>query len=358
MRLLALVTEAFGGHGGIARYNRDLLAALSQSSAVEAVTVVSRFGDVEAADLPPRITQRAARPGRLGWSAAAVESALRVCPDAIFCGHLNAAPLAAGVAGLLRRPLWLQLHGIEAWPDRGRTLRRSVGAASLVTAVSRHTRRRFLGWADLPPERVRVLPNTLDAVYRPRPRRADLVGRYGLEGRKVVLTVGRLSPSERYKGHDRVIAALPRTLARIPDLVYLIVGGGEDRGRLEALARTAGVAPHVVFAGQVADGELPDHYALADVFAMPSTGEGFGIVFLEAAASGLAVIGGDRDGSLDALADGAIGRAIEPDDPIALGEALVTALETGGGANPDALRRFAFDHFAHHVDALVRSLGH
>lgn len=356
MRLLALVTEAFGGHGGIARYNRDLLTALSRSSPVEAVIVVPRFGDVEA-DLPPRVAQRAARPGRLGWSAAATEAALRMRPDAIFCGHLNAAPLAAALSRVLRRPLWLQLHGIEAWPDRGRTMRRAARAASLVTAVSRHTRRRFLGWSDLPPERVRVLPNTLDAVYRPRPRRADLVGRYGLEGRRVVLTVGRLAPSERYKGHDRVIAALPRILARVPDMVYLIVGGGEDRARLEALARTGGVASHVVFAGRVADGDLPDHYALADVFAMPSTGEGFGIVFLEAAASGLAVIGGDRDGSLDALADGAIGRAIDPDDPIALGDALVTALKTGEAADPAALRRFAFDHFARHVDALVRSLG-
>ena len=119
----------------------------------------------------------------------------------------------------------------------------------------------------------------------------------------MLLTVSRLAASERYKGHDRVISVLPRVLERSPDVAYLVVGDGDDRQRLEEMAQKAGVAHAMRFAGHVPHQELPDYFRLADVFVMPSTGEGFGIVFLEAAASGLPVIGGNRDGSVDALAE-------------------------------------------------------
>jgi phosphatidylinositol alpha-1,6-mannosyltransferase len=217
----------------------------------------------------------------------------------------------------------------------------------------------LLAWADVAPHRVRVLPNTVDAAYAPRPRREELVARYGLEGRHVVLTVGRLSASERYKGHDRLIAALPGILSRVPDAAYLIVGSGDDQARLSQLAKAAGVADRVVFASQVPDAELADHFALAHVFAMPSTGEGFGIAYLEAAASGLPVIGGNADGSVDALADGRIGRLVDPLSVPEIEAAVVDALE---GRHPvphaaEEARRFAFPRFAAQVDTLVASLG-
>ena len=86
--------------------------------------------------------------------------------------------------------------------------------------------------------------------------------------------------------------------------------------------KPAGVGAAVRFVGQVARQELPDYYRLADVFVMPSTGEGFGIVFLEASAADLPVIGGNRDGSVDALAEGRIGTLIDPDDVHGLVEAI------------------------------------
>src|SRR5262249_13068089 len=155
-------------------------------------------------------------------------------------------------------------------------------------------------------------PNTVTSGYTPRPRRDDLISRHGLMGRRIILTVGRLAASERYKGHDRLIAALPGVLLRVPDIAYLIVGGGDDQSRLEHLASESGITDRVTFAGHVPDEELPDYFALAHVFAMPSTGEGFGIVFLEAAATGVQIIGGNRDGSVDALAEGRIGRLVDP----------------------------------------------
>jgi phosphatidylinositol alpha-1,6-mannosyltransferase len=358
MNILALLTDGLGAGGGIARYNRDLMTALAASRRVSQVVALPRFGDAGAA-APPKVQQLGACPGRAQWAARALALATRRRLDAVLCGHLYAVPLAAAIAGMRRVPLWVQVHGTDAWQAPGAVHRHSLCAAALITSVSRHTRTRLLAWADVAPHRVRVLPNTVDAAFAPRPRRDDLIARYGLAGRRVILTVGRLNALERYKGHDRVIAALPGILARVPDAAYLIVGSGDDQPRLAQLAAATGVAARVILAGQVPDAELADHLALAEVFAMPSTGEGFGIVYLEAAAAGLAVIAGNADGSVDALAEGRIGRLVDPLAVDAIEAAVIDALE-GRHPAPQAAaeaRRFAFPRFAAHVDTLVASLG-
>jgi phosphatidylinositol alpha-1,6-mannosyltransferase len=356
---MALLTDGFGRSGGIARFNQDLMTALSQSSQVSQTVALPRFAAASAAT-PVHVEQLAPSPGRAAWIARTLALAARQRFDAVFCGHLNAVPLAAAVARLRRVPLWVQVHGIEAWRAPGALHRRSLAAATLVTSVSRHTRGRVLAWADIPPHRVRVLPNTVGSSFSPCQCQDDLAARLGLAGRSVVLTVGRLSAAERYKGHDRLIAALPGILAQVPRAAYLIVGSGDDQPRLEGLARVAGVSDRVVFAGQVPDAELARYLALADVFAMPSTGEGFGIAFVEAAAAGLPVIGGNRDGSVDALADGRIGRLVDPGSRTEIEAAVIDAL-TGRhprlAAGAEGPQRFAFARFAAHVDALVAGLA-
>src|SRR5205814_2260990 len=147
---------------------------------------------------------------------------------------------------------------------------------------------------------------------------------------------------------DRVLQALPGLLNSHPDLVYIIIGEGDDRKRLESLASQSGLAYAVQFTGQVRPSEVADYYRLADVFVMPSTQEGFGIVFLEAIASGLAAIGGNRDGSVDALGDGAIGQLIDPLNVGQLVQAIRVALAEGG-PNPTQIHRFRFENFARHV---------
>jgi phosphatidylinositol alpha-1,6-mannosyltransferase len=353
MNLLALITDGFGAAGGIGRYNRDLMTALALSSKVSQVVALPRFGS--AGELPRRVVQLPAVEGRLAWIGRAVALGVKQRFDAVFCGHMNAAPLAAMLARATGRPLWLQAHGIEAWESRGAMQRKAVQGARLVTCVSRYTRKRLLEWSDADPARVRVLPNTIHEIGGRRAKPASLLERHGLGGKRVVLTVGRLSAAERYKGHDRVIAALPAVALRVPNVVYLVVGSGDDASRLRQLAADLGVGNRVIFAGQVADAELPGYFQAADVFAMPSTGEGFGIVFLEAAAAGVPVIGCGRDGSRDALAEGRAGTMVDPDN----GEALVAALADGlqgrlAGAS-DVVRRFAFDNFSRHVDELVRT---
>jgi phosphatidylinositol alpha-1,6-mannosyltransferase len=302
--------------------------------------------------LSPRVRQLRPVKGRFAYSFAALRTARRHRPiDLVFCGHLFMAPLAACIARFLAVPLWVQVHGVEAWDELSGLYRWSVESATLVTSVSRYTRRRLLEWAANDPARVKVLPNTVDSRYQPGPKPHYLLERHAADAKKVLLTVSRLVSSERYKGHDRVIRSLPRLLSQHPDTVYVIVGEGDDRPRLEALAVQCGVVEKVQFAGMVPEEELPDYFRLADVFVMPSTGEGFGVVFLEAMASGVRVIGGGQDGSRDALCDGALGILVDPENCDELALAIQAALDSPARTG-DRTDRFKSHLFAEHLNAL------
>lgn len=327
-KVLALVTDAYGGGGGIAQYNRDLLGALAAMPQVAAIDVLPRAaGDVEA--LPAKVRQHPARGGRIAYVAAAARQALGRRPDVIFCGHLNLAGLAAGLARRTGARLVLQLHGIEAWETPSPVQRWGAESADLVLSVSRHTRSRILSWARIAPERVAVLPNTVSEHFTPGDRAAARA-KVGLGDELALLSVGRLAAAERYKGQDRVIALLPRLRAELGEAVYLIAGDGDDLPRLKALAGQSGGAEHVRFLGQASARDLPDLYRAADLFVLPSTGEGFGIVYLEAMACGTPALGLAARGAVDALADGELGDATGEDD---LFEALVRRLKS---PRPDA----------------------
>ena len=315
VRCLALVTDAFGGSGGIAQYNRDFLFSLANSGMFARIAVLARLAD-KTVRAPDGVMQRLPRGGKLGYALAALRLTIAQRPQVVICGHINLLPLAVALARLSRAKLVVQMHGIEAWP-RPRALRRmSVEAADLVLCVSRFTRAAVLSWAVLPPERVIVLPNTVGENFAPGYDDA-LREELGLTGKRVLLTVARLDSHQRNKGHDRVIAAIPRLVAEGHDIAYVVVGKGDDRARLSALAAAAGVTERVIFLGEVAPQRSRHAYRMADLFIMPSTGEGFGISFLEAMASGTPALGLNVAGALDALADGELGTLTSEHDMVA-----------------------------------------
>ena len=353
MKILALITEGFGGLGGIARYNSDFLPALSSSGPEVSIVVLPRISKGVPDKLPPKMIWKKAPSGKLGYAFFALRTLLREGPfDLIFCGHLHLTPLAAILARIANKPFWLQLYGIEAWHKPSKVLREAVKKARLVTAVSRYTRRKFLSWACVSPERVRVLPSTVGGQFQPGKKPDYLLERYGLKGKKVLFTLSRLSAKERYKGQDRVIDIMPGLLQKNPNLVYVIAGEGDDRKRLEALTREKNLNGTVQFVGKVKEQELADHYRMADLFVMPSTQEGFGIVFLEAAACGLPVVGGNQDGSVDALLEGKTGSPVKADDPEKLRSAILEGLDSKK-APRKAAKKFSSLNFSTFVEDLI-----
>ncbi len=306
--MLALVTDAFGGRGGIAQYNRDFLGALADARSVSSITILPRHAP-NLLSVPEKIEQMKPRPGRVAYSVAALRTALFRPIDLVFCGHLFMAPLAALIARIKGAKLIVQTHGIEAWAWPSRLQRAALERADLVLCVSRYTRAAVLSWAAIAPERVLVVPNTVREAFIPGDDSAQRAA-LALEGKRVLLTVGRMDSRERYKGHDRVIEAITDLVAKGHDICYLVVGEGDDRARLEALARDAGVGERVRFLGTIELESLVQTYRMADLFVMPSTGEGFGVAFLEAMASGTPALGLNVAGANDALADGELGMAI------------------------------------------------
>lgn len=357
LRIAALLTDAYGGIGGIAKFNRDLLAALNCMPEVSEVLALPRLIQREPEPRPERVHYdvRAAH-GKASYVQRALRlSARRV--DLVICGHLNLLPLAWLTSRIRRCPLLLIVHGIEAWrPHHNPLVRALLPHVDAVAAVSRYTVERMRTWSGVAEECFHLLPNCVDlAAFTPRPRNVSLARRYNLQDRRVLLTVGRLDGRERYKGFDEVLEVLPRLVREEPGIVYVIVGDGDDRARLQAKAQALGVADRVVFAGYVSEAEKIDLYNLADVYVMPGQGEGFGIVYLEAMACGVPAIGSTLDGSRDALRDGRLGRLVDPRDPEQLLQAIRSALAAPRG-RPAGLEYFSDQSYRERVAALVREL--
>ncbi|WP_436495697.1 glycosyltransferase family 4 protein [Actinokineospora sp. HUAS TT18] len=242
--------------------------------------------------------------------------------DAVWFGA--AAPLALlgptlKAAGARRTVA--STHGHEVgWsmlPGARQAIRRIGSTTDVVTYVSDYTRTRFAA-AFGPRAALELLPSGVDTdVYRPDPSaRAEIRARHGLGDRPTVVCVSRLMPR---KGQDMLIRALPAIREQVPDAALLLVGGGPYRSRLESLARQVGV--DVVLTGSVPWEELPAHYAAGDVFAMPCRTHGrgldveaLGIVFLEAAATGLPVVVGRSGGAPETVLDGKTGHVVNGRD--------------------------------------------
>lgn len=355
-RVLALVSDAYGGHGGIAAYNRDVLQALSEHPRIARTVVVPRLAAFAPEKIPERIDFRSwAMGGVPRFLLAATIEALRLRPHLIHCGHIHYAPLAAALGRLLGVPWSLSLYGFEAWQRiDGPLVNRSVARADLLLPIGKVTERRF--HAAFPEVRAPavLMPNALNREkFGMRPRNPALVERYGIGGRKVVMTMARLGVDHHDKGFERMFAALPEIARRVPNLSYLICGDGSHRGELERRSVELGLADRVCFTGYVAEAEKADHYRLADAFVMPSTGEGFGFVFTEAMACGIPVVASKADGGMDAIRDGALGRSVDPDDRAGLADAVVAALGDTP-AIPAGLDYFDYPHFRQRLhDALA-----
>jgi phosphatidylinositol alpha-1,6-mannosyltransferase len=268
--------------------------------------------------------------------AAAIAKA-RHCEAVIFGA---AAPLGLITPALRRAGVGKAIaitHGHEAgWaalPGARALLRRIGDQTDVVTYLGEYFRLRLAG--ALSPaaaaRMTRLHPGVDAARFRPDPEAREAIrARYGIAGRPVVVCVSRLV---RRKGQDTLLKAWPAVKEKVPDAALLIVSGGPREAALHRLSERTGLAASVRFTGPVPSAELPAHYAAGDVFAMPCRTrrggldvEGLGIVYLEASATGLPVVGGDSGGAPDAILDGETGYVVPGRDTGALAERLIALL--------------------------------
>ncbi|MDH6079404.1 glycosyltransferase [Chrysosporum ovalisporum ANA283AFssAo] len=256
-------------------------------------------------------------------------------PDLIISTHLNFTPAAHQLKRLLGIPYWTVAHGVDAWNIDNPKLQQALHHCHGILAVSQYTGDRLIKEQSLNSEKISILHNTFNpGQFQPAAKPAYLLTRHQLTPEQpVILTVGRLSASEQYKGYDQMIRAMVKIRSVIPNAHYMIVGKGDDQPRIEQLISQLQLQNCVTLGGFVPDDELCDYYNLCDVFAMPSKGEGFGIVYLEALACGKPVVGGNQDAAIDALCHGKLGALVNPDDIDDIAQTIIQILQ----------RRYAHD---------------
>jgi phosphatidylinositol alpha-1,6-mannosyltransferase len=208
-------------------------------------------------------------------------------------------------------------------------LKRSFSSAAAVLANS-HNTKSLLESIGIAPEQIAVVHPGVDATrFRPETDAAWLRQRYAPNGELLIVTIARL---QRRKGHDHALQALAQLRRHVPNVRYLVVGDGEERPRLEALAEELGVRACAHFTGKVPEADLPAYFAAGDVFLHPNRiheadSEGFGIVFLEAQATGRPVVGGNTGGVPETMIAGETGLLVSGEDVAETVSALRPLLE-------------------------------
>ena len=241
------------------------------------------------------------------------------------------------VARLTLRRVVIYAHGEEltTWGKGGKykAMRFALRHADTVIANSDFTRNELISMGVREEQIVLINPGVDMERYHPGLPTEDLKEIIGLQpGQKLILSVGRLS---RRKGFDMVIRSLPELIKQGIDIRYALIGIGEDQDCLDNLARESGVADRVHMLGHVSPDDLPRWYNACDVFAMPNRAingdtEGFGMVFVEAAACGKPVLAGEAGGTGAAVADGKTGLRVDGENMTAIIKALTQLLGEEG----------------------------
>lgn len=338
------------GHGGIARVS-DLLwrVMLSQPGQEWRLAVASPAGgSLTTIDKLSFLV-------RVAWQQ------IRGDCDFVFFDHLGLARVQGLVPRRYRRPYGIFLHGVEAWTPLGKSRLEVLRGAVIRVANSFYTARRIGGahpdcgnitvcHLSLPPETSPIDSRDEELLAKIRP--------------DSVLIVGRMAAADRRKGHDQLLRAWPLVRKSVTDAQLLIVGEGNDRERLQNLAGEFNAGSGILFTGKVSEGTLQAIYARAAVFAMPSNGEGFGLVYLEAMAHGLACIASTNDAAGEIVVDGETGFLVEQEDTQLLAQRIIVLLQNqdlrrqfGQRGQERQRRRFSYEHFEGRMSKLLTKLG-
>jgi asparagine synthase (glutamine-hydrolysing) len=345
---LVLAPEIFSASGGVQRILQLYLRALCELGSAEGRPVkllALNDGMLDSTDV-----RRCTGELLADWSvcnrdkARFMQEALRLgrgC-DRVLCGHVGQLPAAWASSRLRpRQKYFVVAHGIEVWRPFSLSEKFALRGAAKILCVSEYTRGEILGRAPIKPEQATVLPNGLDPSFK-----WD-AGRPLSECPPVILAISRLSSDDRYKGIDLLIQAMPEVLKAEPQARLRIIGQGDDLPRLQSLARGLGLlGREVEMLGFVKDEALRQELSGCRLFALPSTGEGFGLVYIEAMAHGRPCLGA-RATAVPEIITPATGILTEPGNVASVAQGVIHGLRTGWNQALilDQSRNFSYERF-------------
>jgi phosphatidylinositol alpha-1,6-mannosyltransferase len=335
--IVVFTLQTFSTTGGIQKMTRTLAHSLNVLSDrngwdFEVISVYDAMKDL----MPQYLSAERFK----GFNGSRIRFMLNVLfsknkPDVVILSHINLA-IVGLIYGILKPKckIWLIGHGIEVWRPLTWVQRLCIKYCDRIVCVSNFTRQQMISRHNCDPAKCIVLNNAIDPFMKlptmfKKPERLIKKYRIAPESR-VIFTLTRLASTEQYKGHDQVIKVVSRLRTKFPGIKYILAGQYDHKEeiRIQRLISEYKVDEEVILTGFIDEAELSDYFLLADLFVLPSKKEGFGIVFIEARACGLPVICGNVDGSIDAIRDGELGRAVNPEGLAELEEAITEYFET------------------------------
>lgn len=261
--------------------------------------------------------------------------------------------------------LVLFAHGIEVWQPLSVIKKKMLKKCDKILAVSNYTKNKLTEVNDVNAAKCDVLNNCLDPFFAEE-ENVDgyntLYDKYKLsKDNFILLTVTRIAADEQYKGYDKVIDAMSKIIKDFPNVRYIIAGKYDlsEKNRLDSLVEKNNLSHAIIFTGFISDKQLSAYYRMADVFIMPSVGEGFGIVFIEAMYYGLPVIAGNKDGSVDALLNGRLGLMVDPDKEEEIILAVKKIINDRTDFIPDnnmLMEKFGYSIYKENVKEILQNL--
>lgn len=353
-RVLFLTLRTFSMTGGIEKVCRTLARVLSDLYSHPEVKLYSMYDhgdDLDQRYLKPE-SFRGFSNNRKAFLFAAFFQGIRA--EKVILSHINLLFFGWLVKKVApKTEIILLAHGIEVWRELKAWKKAFLRKDCRIWAVSNYTAGVLHERHDIPWKQIQVLNNGLDPFFRVpeiKERPDALVYKHGiLKSDPILFTLTRIASTEGYKGYDLVLEVLPEIIKIHPTLLYFIAGQAdpEEQSRLEAMIESLDLENNVIMLGYIPEDRVSKYYQLSDVFIMPSRKEGFGLVFIEAAACGTKVIAGNQDGSSDALLQGRLGTLIDPQDKTEIRNAILKSLSESDTSSSKLIQRTCLKHFSY-----------
>ena len=365
---LFLTLKIFSATGGIEKVCRVMGKALfeyglQQDKCVEIMSMHDAQCEADQNIYFPKRIFSGFAANKVGFVLKAIQNGRKA--DVVVISHINLLI----VGWLIKKvnpsvKIILLAHGIEIWGKLGALKKKILPGCNQILCVSRFTANKIKANHQLPFTQVQVLNNCIDP-FLPLPGLnypgKQLREKYKINDDDIVLmTLTRLSSRDRYKGYDVVLEAMLAMLQQNKKIKYLLAGGynNAEKTYIDTLVQSYGLTENVILAGYIPEEELTTYFTMADVYVMPSTKEGFGIVFIEAMYYGLPVIAGNKDGSTDALLNGELGLLIEPNSAGAVAQAVEKMLRNKKVYEPNhkvLMEHFGYDGYKRKMEAFIGS---
>ncbi|MCJ0742454.1 glycosyltransferase family 4 protein [Pedobacter montanisoli] len=363
--VLFLTLKTFSFTGGIERACRTLIRALYLIKGNN-VSIWSMYD--HQSDLDDRYCNQVLFKGfasqKLSFSFSIIKNAFKF--DQVILSHINLLIFGLFIKKLKpSAEIILWAHGVEVWRPLSSWKKRFLQQNATIWAVSSYTKEQLMLLHNIPASSIKVLHHSIDPFYHipaHLDKPAQLLNTWKLNlSSYVFFTLTRLSSTEHKKHYDSVIRAISRLKTEHSDVMYFIGGKASDDEylRLTHLIKECNVQDNVKLLGFIPENEITTHYLLANCFVLPSKKEGFGIVFTEAAISGCQIIGGNADGSTDALMNGKLGQLVNPEDEREIYQAMYNAIQKNDHQRAEqqklALQYFSFEVFKENTQRLLNA---